>query len=122
LDYEQHWACAQAITEEDFPFADKGVHEWDLQFAADITVANIPRLYDERIVRLRPLQALAQRMRPITEALRQHQHPQVRSVTQNMNLGFLAISVVLLSWPAGVCRCAILLASPALARWSLPGY
>ena len=73
--------------------------ESDLQSAAPWTVSRMGDLADARTSCYKAVVALADRLQPLSQHLRQQQKGSVAKVAANIHVAFLAVATVLLNWP-----------------------
>ena len=73
--------------------------ESDLRCAADWTVANMANLAAARTACYKAVNALSERLQPLSAHLRKFQRGSVAQVAGNMHIAFLAVAVILTQWP-----------------------
>ena len=98
----QHRHLAAAISLADanvFPSNRTVTAETDLEFAAHNAIANIDNLARHRARNLGAFKELARRRMPLTKALRRRQVATVAAAAGGVNVGFIAVLVIILNWP-----------------------
>ena len=100
LTSSQRWESACSVaTNRAFPMDDGVACDMDVNFAAHWMVHNLGDLATSRHSCYLAVQALCQRLQPLTDHLRKFQQVSVQMVSSQVHLGFLEVAVVLLGWP-----------------------
>ena len=100
LSADAHFAAASKYAHQGrFPINGGLAVEVDLRSAAAWTVAQMADLADARTSCYRAVVALAERLQPLSQHVRQQQRGAVAKVAAKMHVAFLAVATVLLNWP-----------------------
>ena len=99
LSADGHFSAVSAYAQQGkFPMNEGLAVESDLRCAADWTVANMANLAAARTACYRAVNALSERLQPLSAHLRKFQRGAVAQVAGNMHT-FLAVAVILTQWP-----------------------
>lgn len=100
LSKAEHLARAQDLARRGkSPWTEIAAADNDLRFAAADLLANRNRLREHRQATRKAFSELADRCAPLTTQLRQFQPPSVKRIAGNVNLGLVAVLVILMAWP-----------------------
>jgi len=100
LDPEEHFAEAvQLAQREQFPMDCEPIVPADLKCAVKATVSNIKDLPNARYKWYLAVKELAARAQPLAAHLRTFQTGPAAKVAAKINIGMLAIAIILMSWP-----------------------
>ena len=97
---DDHFCAASAYAKEGrFPMNEGLTVESDLRCAADWTVARMANLAAARATCYKAVNALSERLQPLSAHFRKFQRGSVAQVAGNMHIAFLAVAVILTQWP-----------------------
>ena len=100
LSADRHFNAVSAYARQGkFPMNEGLTVESDLRCAAEWTVANIANLAAARTACYKAVNALSERLQPLSAHLRKFQHGSVAQVAGNMHIAFLVVAVTLTQWP-----------------------
>ena len=100
LSADKHFSAVSAYAQQGrFPMNGGLAVESDLRCAADWTVANMANLAAARAECYRAVNALSERLQPLSAHLRKFQRGSVAQVAGNMHIAFRAVAVILTQWP-----------------------
>ncbi len=94
----QFAAAAESARQGRFPLDESHILDLEIECAAEFMMANKDRLWEAREECYKPLVALAARMQPLTEHLKQYQVGSVKLIAGRVHLGLLAIAAVIMHW------------------------
>ena len=98
LSPDAHFQASLATATSSCPHLFKPPDELDVHYAAHVMLHE-KDLTRWRQARMEDLRALSWRLQPVSQAIRQQQHHEVRRVNPAAHFALLAVLVVLLAWP-----------------------
>ena len=99
LSPDQHFAHALGVHAVGSPLDWSGPTDLDIRFAASHMALGPDTVSAMREFNLRVFQELGCRLQPVSDFLRQQQHPEVRCVNPVVHLALIGVLVLLFAWP-----------------------
>ena len=99
LSPDQHFANALGVHAVGSPLDWSGPTDLDIRFAASQMALGPDTVSAMREFNLRVFQELGCRLQPVSDFLRQQQHPEVRCVNPVVHLALIGVLVLLFAWP-----------------------
>ena len=99
LEPEQHFQAALDVQLNGCPLDFPSPVDRDLSFVSFCMVEHHQQLKEYRAAALQVFQQVADRLQPVTDAIRQQQVAALRQVNLSVHFAFLALLVRLLQWP-----------------------